>query len=548
MEAKSIGAICIRDDLAHVMKNRFGGRTFFLIDGHESVNLQTLVHLADSANTVYLKNSEIYLFTNEDAYVQLEKVIVAKLKENGFTDEQLPVFVPVQSDRNVISNLLVDVPLYEPLVGAADEEKKELVVTILGSGHMGTEMFLSVYWFGQMLDSKTRETVKLRVNVISQEPEEDFWSRIDYLNPEIRRTTQKDDPILRYNCKGDMAEPYCQVQYHQQDVKSSEFVEMLMEGNETLLSTNYFLVSLGADEDSISVANMIRKYIGQHHIHTGSSGRTVIAYVVYDSALSNMLNREQFFSYVGKTPDVYMQAIGSVRDVYSVRNVFMDEYEAAAQMINNAHAVLTDQVKRGKIHRKRMEDDYKHWASRAQAMHEVYKVYSMGLMDATIFDFPNDHKGYRRKRMEAVERYRKQVVSNEAFADKKEAKEYCELLHAMAWLEHRRWNAFTRVKGFRGTTDYVKYGDPGKKGSYKQMDIKLHPCLLECDKKGIRATMSDRGVIDQDSLLKANHDPDSADFDLDLLDELTYDLLERKLNFYDLKLFDYPRAIEEGRS
>lgn len=364
LEAKLLGAICIRDDLSHVKKNKFGMRRFFLIDEAESGNLHTLADLANSSNSRYLKKSEIYLFTNDDAYVQLERRVRDRLVSDlNFSEEELPVFVPIQSYRNLISNLLVDVPLYEPLIGKNrdSEGNQTLTVTVLGTGHIGTEMFLSTYWLGQILNCS------LKVNVLSQESEEEFWSKIDYVNPEIKHTTIKGDPILRINRRGDVADAYCEVNYHQCDVKSSEFVACMIDPRKQILDTDYFLVSLGSDEDNISVANTVRKYIGQYHISVNEPIKTVIAYVVYDSELSKILNRKKFFNFVNEEVDVYMQAIGSLHDVYSVRNVFLTDHEPFAQKAHEAYAAVQNREERAKTHRKRMSDDYKHWSRKSPA-------------------------------------------------------------------------------------------------------------------------------------------------------------------------------------
>lgn len=532
LEAKLLGAICIRDDLSHIKKNKIGMRKVFLIDEAESGNLQTLADLANSSNSTYLKKSEIYLFTNDDAYIQVERRVRDRLiTDLKFTEEELPVFVPIQSYRNLISNLLVDVPLYEPLIGKKTDcfGNQVLTVSILGTGHIGTEMFLSTYWLGQILNCS------LKINVLSQESEEEFWSKIDYVNPEIKHTTIKDDPILRINRKGDIADVYCEVNYHQCNVKSSEFVSCLIDSEKQILDTDYFLVSLGTDEDNISVANTVRKYIGQYHIKVNKPIKTVIAYVVYDSEVSKTLNRKKYYNFVNEKVDVYMQAIGSLHDVYSVRNVFLTDHEPFAEKAHEAYVAVQNREERAKTHRKRMNDDYKHWANLARGMHVKYKVYSMGMIKESLFDYPNAIETYNEELAKSYAEYKAVVSGQVEFISKDQENEHLMLLHKMAWLEHRRWNAFTRVKGFRSTTDYDVYAVPGVIGSYKQMDIKLHPCLVECDQKGIKANVSSKGEIDVESLFQC----DNRD-DFDLLDDLSYDLYSKKYNDYDFKQYDYP--------
>ena len=532
LEAKQIGAICIEEDLAHVSKNRAGMRKFFLIDRVDAGNLKCLVELASPANRRYLKKAEIYLFTNDDAYLQVERSVRDQLiSESGFTEEELPVLVPVLCYRNLISSLLQEIPLYEPLIGKSREPdgSQTLQVTILGTGHIGTEMFLTTYWMGQILNCN------LKIRIFSQEEENAFWSKVDYVNPEIRHTTIENDPILRINRKWEMAKVYCQVEYTQSDVKSSEFLLKLAEENGRVLDTDYFFVALGSDEENLSVANTIRKYVGQHHIKVNKSIKTVIAYIIYDSALSASLNRKKYYKFVGDTADVYMQAIGCLEDVYSVRNVFMADHEPHAQKADDAYASLQSREERAKAHKNRLKDDYKHWASRARVMHLSYKAYSMGLTASSLFDFPESEEAYREARRRVLDTYRSIISGEVEFATEQEEAAHLNLLHRMAWLEHRRWNAFTRVMGYRGTGDYGTYGIPGVSGSYKQMDLKLHPCLVECDQKGIRAEISTKGIVDQSTMFRCEETDD-----FDLLDDLSYDLYQRELNSYDFKLYDYP--------
>lgn len=535
-EARIIGAICVSDDLAHIKKNKFGTRKFFLIDESESVNLRTLTSLSSPSNNKYLKNAEIFLFTTDDAYIQVEKNVRDKLMSDfGFADDELPVFVPVDSYRNLVSNLLVDIPLYEPLIG---REKKEdgtydLNVTILGTGHIGTEMFLSTYWFGQILNCN------LIVNVISQETKDEFWSKIDYVNPEIKRTTIENDPILKINKKGDMSPIYCKVNYKQCDVKSSEFIELLNDENNGVLNTDYFFVALGTDEDNMSVANTVREYIGQYHLSENTLDRTVIAYVVYNSELQATLNRKKRHCFFNDKTDVYTCAIGSYREVYSMRNVFMTEHDLTAQLMQQYYFNMQDD-KRMEKHKKRLKDDYKHWASLARAMHVKYKMFSSGVLDTSLLDYDNPaDPEYVNNIKEKLEIYKK-LIAGGFCTSKEEEEKHIRFLHDMSWLEHRRWNSFTRVKGFRYTGNYdayVKFDENGKciGGSYKQMDIKLHPCLVECDKKGVR------GNLTKDGKITGTFDPKYED-DLDLLDELSYDLYKKKYNDYDFKIYDYPNS------
>lgn len=510
LEAKRIGAICVRDDLVHVRKNRLGKRKFFLIDQTEMGNLHALVEMTNSRNYRYLKKTEVFLFTNDDAYVQVESRMRDKLHNQwNFGKDDMPVVVPVKSYGNLISNLLgKTVPLYEPLIGKKPngDGQQNMTVTILGTGHIGVEMFLTTYWIGQMLDCQ------LRINVLSQETEDEFWNRIDYINPEIRQSTIPGHPVLRYNHTGGESQPYCQVEYVQCDVKSSRFVECLT-WNPQIMNTDYFLVALGSDEVNISVANAVRRYIGQYHLAAGAGMKTVIAYVVYRPELADLLNQKKLFRADNRTPDIYMLAVGNLRDVYSYENVFMRKYNPYVEASQKAYDTAVDNQNRTNVHQKRAEDeyrDYKYWADLARVLHIQYKVFSMGLIKKSLFDPGVTEESYREATAEACKEAWKIVTGETGVQDEQE-----KLIDRLAWLEHRRWNAFTRVKGFRSTDAYRKYTLKGDDGSYKQMELKLHPCLVECALKGTEAAP-------------------------DLLDELTAYLNKAYNGNRDFKYYDYP--------
>ncbi|MBQ4111463.1 MAG: hypothetical protein IJD38_01570 [Clostridia bacterium] len=533
-EAKSIGAICVRDDLAHVRKSRLGSRKFLLIGEEEEGNLQALVSLADERNYKFLKKAEIFFFADSDAYLQIESRVRDCLSsDHGFTEKEIPSFIPILGYRNLISNLLTDIPLYAPLIGKQRDENGvvDLTVSILGAGRIGMEMFLSTYWFGQMLNCR------LHIRVISNQTKEEFWDRIDYINPEIHRTTQKNDPILRINPRGDMADVYADVEYVQCDVLSSSFLRLLLnpeEGQRDLRESDYFFVSLGSDKENISVANTIRTYLGRHHIENHSKARAVVAYVVYDSDLADTLNRTTHYTYYGDKPDILSVAVGNLRDVYSVENVFMTRHSFHSGHMHQSYLSVQKQEDREKAHKKRINDDYKYWANLARSLHYGYDIFAAGFMDVSEFDYPSStDPSYVAARDQAVSHYCQVLSAEIPLPEGWDEETFHTLLHRLSWAEHRRWNAFTRVKGFCGTACYDAYVP--KTGSYKHMPLRLHPCLVECDQNGIRGQLDEKGHVVEDSLFQFTVD-DSTDY----LDRLTMDLYQKGLNSYDFKQYDYP--------
>ena len=567
LEAKRIGAICLRSDLKYVRKHFLGKRSYYLIDEAEFSNLKELINLADDENKRYIKKANIYLFVQSDAYVKVEQTVREKI---SLAKKDFPTIIPIDSCRNMVNNLLAHVPLYEPLINNPDQN--ELKVTILGSGNIGTEALLSVYWMGQMLISKIEKgkhsmaECALKINVISKEEEKDFDSKLDYINPEIRRTEKEHDKLLEYK-PGLFNNPYCSIEYTKADVKSGEFLDS--ETAKILLDTDYFIVALGNDADNISVAEKLRCFIGKQHlddrITKGSSkghNNTVIAYAVFDSTLCEELNEERAFnSYKNGKSDIYMYAFGSIDKVYSRNNTLMSKYSCWAKGIGKKY-LKEQEEKLSKENEKRATNEdknYTYWADLARAIHIKYKIFSLGWIKTSVFD--KSISAQSADVREIYDQYKRIAES----ADPKQLSDDDKLRfdeleikkHLLAWLEHRRWNAFTRTMGYRKADIETLEENCKKNRNHKNMPLKLHPCLVEArkpeisedsEKSGyILAEFDESGKVNEKTVFKAKEEEYR-----DLLDEVTYrwkpiadkanEALtegDNKVSFYDFKVYDY---------
>ncbi len=547
-EAKRIGAICLRDDMIHINKKWCGPRSYFLMDLNEHGNLRTLTQLASMSKLSRIRDSKIYLFVTSDAHVRVEKQVRRTLMEHKFFrehEDRLPVIVPVNGVRNLVTNLFADVPLYEPLIGAEDD--KTINLTILGGGQIGIEALLAAYWMGQVLDHT------LRIHVIAKESKRKFYAKLNYINPEIMRSMCKGDDILWDGYE--KAEPYATLTYTSADVKSGKFWDTTSPTAEVLAETNYFVVALGSDADNIEVADHLRIYIGQNRILQHKRINTVIAYAVYDTVLSSMLNQQCRYRTgdLAQEPDrkngndrvavcseeksretckrcgecvrcktcarcercdrhdIYMLAFGDLCQVYSVKNIQMTEHSVLAEETGAAYqneqrqSIFSQNRERGKEN----FDSYTYWANMARALHLKYKVYSLGGITKSVFNCPKDSQ--RRKASEdacADYIYMAITEGKEGFPQEETAfaERFREKRVQMAWLEHRRWNAFLRSCGFRSAT-IKKSEQAGENaveetsetlqsesacflieeyfrtvGSHKNLSFKLHPYLVECPK------------------------------------------------------------------
>ena len=527
-KAKLLGAICIKNDIVHIPKNRWGEKFIFLIDELESNNIYSLVELSNILKGRQVTKTEIYFFSTNGLHTYVEKQVRDNFKQSSNGEQ--PVILSVNGYENLVTNLLSEVPLFEPIVhkynnNIIEKKETELNVTILGMGQIGIEMFLATYWCGQILNCK------LNITVISKETKEEFWQNVDYLNPEIRKSTEEHSELLKIYSNPDYipcgaseyAAPYCTITYKTADIKSNEVFAQLEEAN-CIRNTDYFFVALGSDEENTIIANKLREVIGQDHMLHNINAKTVISYVVFNSDMSAILNAQNLYSYSPKGNDIYMKAVGALEDIYCVNNIFMTDMYPMAAKANDAYYSTMAYENRKKHSQKIAKDEYSFWANMARAAHANYKIFSSGFWMDSLFDGFAD---YSEKKKNYAENYKLLITESTKNSDR--------IVHELAWLEHRRWNAFMRTRGFRKPENSEKFYDACR--SQKSLELKLHMCLVECDKNGMRAENDCCTWIN----FKMLRDTIDGDENPDILDEVTFYIAKNdSVNAYDFKLYDYP--------
>lgn len=603
LSAKAIGAICLKDDLLHIrIKRRLKIKPVRIIlsDSKENDNMEMLAALLSVENRNVFQNLEIYVFSSdrkndnnkvsflEDEVSYINNRILTELEEKDaekrkeledelerrlkkaqekrddkrkksekkaqrWYDRQerrkipLPRVVPVNGIRNMAQNLFYDVPLFEGMYGK-ERGKDPLNLTIFGSGVIGTEMFLNAYWIGQMLD------VTLNVTIVSQETEDEFADKIDFLNPEILRTihfpprNRPGDKILAFR-DGEYSVPYMNLKYISRNVMSTDFMDDLSGDPDGagLIDSDYFVVALGSDEDNFSVADKLRLAAGYYHMNNKDANhkKTIISYVIYNSELCRNLNRKcRLDNVVRPGPlsefDVYMHAFGSMEDVYSMANIMFDDVKDDALRAGEEYrkkSKETDKDVMNSIEKKRWRElstrYYDYRSNIAKRLHYYYKIYSAGYIQPSLF-LSSSEKEYWKYLYSSREKYEYYIQSKEKNGD-------FTLLHRLAWLEHRRWCAFMRVCGFRHPDDFSRYmgldNDLHTFNEHKFLMLKLHPCLVEASDEGIHAKMTPEGDVVETS---------EIDFsgDIDRLDEATRERIRIKKcsskAVNDFKRWDYP--------
>ncbi len=486
--AKAMGAFCMDEDIAHIkvrgfLRKLLGTRLNFLImNENQENNLHTMSLLSQSDAEECLLDSNVYLFSNSPSANELVGRISTKLKnEYGADNRKLPVFRVIDGYKNLVYNLLSDVPLYEPLVGRnlrEGEKDRTLNVTVIGSGLIGMQMFLATYWMGQMLD------VNLFINVVSQESEESFRNRVNLINADILKTeaSTASSELLSIYCNSDeQAKPYFTLRYKQADVMTGNLYDALrarFDGDKfALCDSDYFVVAIGSDENNIFVANKIGQYIGRDLLTDRTNRRAVINYVVFDKGVCTTLNLQQ------NNKKVYMNAFGNFADVYNYENVFMSKAYGTAMELNETYIkrISEDKVYGKKEMTRFVDDEYGYWSSIARGLHIPYKYFSAGaITKSKVFDGANNAS----ESPEVFNNYLRLVCSElvSKTDNLPSQEERRNLYYRLIWLEHRRWNAFIRTGGFTLPTksQLDAFAFAGKNKT-KELSLKLHPCLVECD-------------------------------------------------------------------
>lgn len=455
-DAKRLGAICLKDDILHLnfagIKNKF----FYFIDKNEIDNLHLLSKLAGKEYFSTLShNAVVRIYYNDDSLVDIEKsAYMTMLKLAEETHTQMPTLIKMDCYQNLIYDILQKYPLFN---NSTDPNRSnELRVSVLGTGNIGMKMFLNAYWCGQIYNTK------LHLNVCSAETKEVFIEKVNTINPEIMESSKADADILRIYVDPDnknCSDPYFSLGYISKNLKECCLNSLKFDNGDTLLDSDYIFISLGSDSFNIYIANLIAKEIELNQKLRKKSSPVTILYVVYDSDISNMLNNSQ-----EENSGITVRAVGNVEDIYSVNNISEEKYEDLIKMLDDSYEKLSASSRESVPRRFSNDEDtlkkvYNARSNIARAIHIPYSIYSA-------------FKIHNVKDISIIENG---TVSKEAL-DK-----YFELIKnaktdlALGWLEHRRWNADLRSRGFRSAPADAE----------KNFKLKYHPCLVECKNLGI---------------------------------------------------------------
>lgn len=441
--AGDIGAICVKKDLLHISLKRSKSVNYFLIDVDAHANISTLSQLLEGREdgtrlwpvdpSREEPISRIFVFRQDDS----GKALIKRICEDHKAAADQILIRQVPDQMNAAINLMYEVPLFLPLLFKSGDQKRELHITILGSGPLAEETFKAAYWCGQMAD------VRVHMHVLDRNASA-MEQRVRDIYPELLESCRSGSPLLRvrpFDERGGYNPPY---------FETAEFLDMAgmdcVSGYPAavLENTDYYIVALETDEQNLLIANQLKLHAARRAMDSGSPVHPVIAPAVEDQRLARAAQVLKPGAY-----EPYFVPFASLESRYSCKNVFLTSFTEQTVSIKSIY--------RKENQKKDQDDGYTNQSSAARAVHAPYKLFGLGLIRQVDLEKDIDL------------RYR--VEGPVQLTPEQE--------HQFAWVEHRRWNAFIRSQGFICPTreQYDRFFALWHET--KSIGLKLHPCLVE---------------------------------------------------------------------
>lgn len=497
--ARSLRAVCLRGSIHHYSFRRTNSVSYLLMSEEIQKNIDDLVffvhdpdgsglwprsyiqNVTGKVETVY--KTSIYVFCRNDYQISVVDSVTKNLPKNI---RQEVLIRPVNDYVNMTLNMLYDVPLFVPFIGnkialagdqhaaenlsnsgemAVDETdsviipQKELHVTILGSGDIGKEVFRNVFWCGQMAG------VQLHIHVLSENALE-VKRKLQDSCPELFESCEPGSDILRIYPRADgvnrdrYAPPYAICKDFIEGI-DAECIQTYPE--QLLQKTDYYVAALGSDEKNIFVTRQLAMELTRRRYKQEEKNcvRTpVIVPIIFNDMVAESVRDLQ-----AETYSSYIVPAGMLADRYSCKNVFMDDV--------TDHALNIDKLYNEKTQKARLRDQYGYWANIARAIHLPYKLFIMGYIPNMPLEELGNVLCALKDTVDEQKRREEEEAGNTLIpsGDLKN--------NVMAWMEHRRWNAYLRSQGFIHPSAKQQAAYALKTGKLKNLQLKFHSCLVE---------------------------------------------------------------------
>ena len=529
LRARQFGAICLADQLGNCSMLRHAKQcVFFLMSCGESGELAELKNLsllqgllnAERPQWPETAGCQIICFSNQDVSAERIRALKDAYKRRLDEDEAKRVVLHVVREYTQCANaLMVEHPLFTGLVGK--ESDTPLRVVVVGNNALSRELYKTVFWCGQLLDHPLQLTaVYVPENEAGNETELEDWLKRNC--PELLASCTAGDAALHLSFDESCADPYaslCFLEEGQDQLFSPAFLTRPRETRYgtaetfTLSDCDYFILAAGSDSDNITLADSLWRELVYLKRSGAASGKKTIAVAVENSSLSEIqrLRGEELRK---KESDIVMLTFGSTAERYRWECVFTDgpylSEHSPEQTVEKVIHGLSDIPET-------MDGFYDTWSELARHVHLPCRMFSAHLWK----EEPEETSEKLRAAVRDKLAYCEAIGSNGALRDD------------LAWLEHRRWNAFLRTEGFRRPPKLTEKLRELSEGcctddgnslilyAYKNIPARLHPNLVECF-RGRRE--GERDLLDASSAMR----------------QYVNLLVEGKEGPVDLKKYDYP--------
>lgn len=478
-KAKALGAVCIRSDLLSLNLHRSKEVDYFLIHEEAEKNLTDLSKLlSPQDDTDYpwpksivescpssaqspasalarprFRPTQIYLFVEDQNQTEMTDLICQQHPKAW----SKVLVLTIAKNRIIAMNLIQEIPLFLPLLSEA--KKKSLDVVLFG-GKQCIELLKAIYWAGQIPDTA------LSIQIVTQNPDI-LKNQLQMECPELIRSCQKENPILKvYNDPEDhtFAEPYATIQFHNADTlpfsdelfKTEEERKLKKEQKPNpygsiFQKTDVFIAAYDDDLLNIQLSAWLSRLCALNRLTTPDQNPMILPQI-RDKELADGIRKT-------KSDDglPIILPFGLREECFSSAAVlntnFAKDVEKSAQLYNENH----DQ--------KIETSAYEYWSNLAKSIHADYKMFGMNLINSYSFNEKNRVQFHYLKSHEL-----KQEDSLK-----------------LAYIEHRRWNAYMRTAGYRqpDLQEFSSYTLEGLRNGIQKIGrntlLKLHPCLVEAD-------------------------------------------------------------------
>lgn len=385
-----------------------------------------------------------------------------------------------------IFDLLYEKPICE--YTAITEKKKQNNVLILGTGWTGNEAFKAAFWAGQALDTE------LNITVASQ-------NALDYKKQVLSTKTGAYLPALK---KYTQQKRYANLKFVNLDIKEGVDAVGLTPLDFAANRYTYIIVALGNAQNNWLAASELITQISEAHSGRGFSEDKVLVNV-FDE-FSDCIDEEEreLLSEHGKENGIEVHFFGS-------RSITGSELERIARNVNFSYAMKYDQ----RIPKE--EADRQFEESRIDEFAKAPLDYEVGDVSVAA-NFLGAAYAADSSFASAVHIPVKLAMCQEEDQEKNPLtvlKEAIQKKNTFYWrlvaLEHRRWNAYMVMRGFRAPSLQEEECMLYQNGNtHQDKQHRLHLCLCDCGEQSALKNNFDR----QYALWKAKKCP--ADFPSEL--------------------------------